>query len=106
MKTLNFLVIGKNTAILMTLKRIIEANKGWYATVTEDENALESFLNENKVDIILLSAGLDELIEIGIKAYALSIDPNIKVIQHFGGGSGLLKNEVYSVFPDLNHSKN
>ncbi|EHQ44469.1 hypothetical protein [Myroides odoratus] len=106
MKTLNFLVIGKNTAILMTLKRIIEATTGWYATIMEDENGLEPFLKEHKVDIILLSAGLEELVEIGIKAYALCIDPDIKVIQHFGGGSGLLKSEVYSALPDLNHSKN
>ncbi|WP_454881356.1 hypothetical protein [Sphingobacterium detergens] len=100
MKTLNFLVIGKNQEMLAILKRIIESTEGWHAHVMEDEGHLESFLFEHKVDVILLSSGLSELLEVGIKAYALSIDPNIKVIQHFGGGSGLLKNEIYSAFPE------
>lgn len=101
MKILHFLVIGKNQEILATLKRIIENNTGWYAYLMEDENELQSFLDRYKIDVILLSSGLSELTEIGIKAYALSIDDNIKVVQHFGGGSGLLKNEVYQLFPEL-----
>ncbi|WP_236900600.1 hypothetical protein [Elizabethkingia ursingii] len=50
--------------------------------------------------IILLSSGLDLEYENEIKKYALSLDKDIKVIDHYGDGIGLLKNEVYSLFPD------
>lgn len=102
MKTLNFLIIGKNGEIMTTLKRIIEGNEGWHASLIDDEKGFKTFLEHNKVDVILLSSGLSELTEVGIKTYSLSVDKNIKVIQHFGGGSGLLKNEIYSLFPELN----
>ncbi|MCT1532506.1 hypothetical protein M3B46_16000 [Sphingobacterium daejeonense] len=100
MKLLNFVVIGKNVDILNTLKRLIENNTGWTAYVMDDENELKTYLYNHPVDVIILSSGLPEFTEIGIKAYALCVDDHIKVIQHFGGGSGLLKNEIYSLFPN------
>lgn len=103
MRTLRFLVIGKNREILATLKRVIEHNEGWHASIMEDERELEPFLYRNKVDAILLSSGLSELAEAGIATRALFVDENIKVIPHFGGGSGLLKNEIYTYFPELEH---
>jgi len=101
MRKLNFLIIGKHTQILLTLKRLIEQNEGWTASVLEDEDQFQSFMNRISVDVILLSSGLSELTEVGIQAYALSVNSNIKVIQHYGGGSGLLKNEIFTLFPDL-----
>ncbi|AJW62517.1 hypothetical protein VO54_01031 [Elizabethkingia miricola] len=102
MKTLNFLVLGKNKEILEVLKRLIENNEGWNAEILFDEDASYEYLKINNVDILLLSSGLDLEYEQEIKKYTLSLDKDIKVIDHYGGGSGLLKNEVYSLFPDLN----
>lgn len=102
MKTLNFLVLGKNKEILEVLKRLIENNEGWNAEILFDEDASYEYLKTNNVDILLLSSGLDLEYEQEIKKYTLSLDKDIKVIDHYGGGSGLLKNEVYSLFPDLN----
>lgn len=102
MKTLNFLVIGKNQEILEVLKRLIENNEGWNAEILFDEDASYEYLKTNNVDILLLSSGLDLEYEQEIKKYTLSLDRDIHVIDHYGGGSGLLKNEVYSLFPDLN----
>ncbi|CAM3686842.1 hypothetical protein ELBR111191_02795 [Elizabethkingia bruuniana] len=102
MKTLNFLVLGKNKEILEVLKRLIENNEGWNAELLFDEDASYEYLKTNNVDILLLSSGLDLEYEQEIKKYTLSLDKDIKVIDHYGGGSGLLKNEVYSLFPDLN----
>ncbi len=102
MKTLNFLVLGKNKEILEVLKRLIENNEGWNAEILFDEDASYEYLKTNNVDILLLSSGLDLECEQEIKKYTLSLDKDIKVIDHYGGGSGLLKNEVYSLFPDLN----
>lgn len=102
MKTLNFLVIGKNREILDVLKRLIENNEGWNAEILFDEEASYESLKTNDIDVLLLSSGLDPEYELEIKKYTLSLGKDIKVIDHYGGGSGLLKNEVYSLFPDLN----
>lgn len=101
MNTLNFLVIGKNQEILDTLKRIIENNEGWNAEIKSDENICPDYIKENQVDIVLLSSGLNEKFENDIKVFCENLDKEVKIIDHYGGGSGLLKNEVYSLFPNL-----
>lgn len=101
MKTLNFLVIGKNQEILETLKRIIENNEGWKAEIKSDETICPDYIKENEVDIVLLSSGLEEKFENEIKIFCSTLDKEVKVIDHYGGGSGLLKNEVYTLFPNL-----
>ncbi|PIF46594.1 hypothetical protein CLU96_3632 [Chryseobacterium sp. 52] len=101
MKTLQFLVIGKNQEILETLKRIIESNEGWKAEIRNNETLSYDFIKENQVDIVLLSSGLEEQFEKEIRMFCENSDQEIKVIDHYGGGSGLLKNEVYSLFPNL-----
>lgn len=101
MKTLHFLVIGKNQEILDTLKRIIENNEGWTAEIQDDENFCYEYIKENEVDIVLLSSGLEDDFEKNIKEFCFGLDKDVKVIDHYGGGSGLLKNEVYSLFPNL-----
>lgn len=102
MKELRFLAIGKNLPILETLKRIIESNSGWSAVTQSDEESSYEYLINYEVDIVLLSSGLNEQVERRIKKYVLGLDKSIKIIEHYGGGSGLLKNEVYSLFPELN----
>lgn len=101
MNTLHFLVIGKNKEILDVLKRVIENNEGWTANVQTDENFCYEYIQQNKVDIVLLSSGLEEEFEKDIKIFCNGLDKEVKVIDHYGGGSGLLKNEVYSLFPNL-----
>ncbi|AYZ34969.1 hypothetical protein EGY07_04990 [Chryseobacterium indologenes] len=101
MNILHFLVIGKNQEILDVLKRVIENNEGWTANVQTDENFCYEYIRQNKVDIVLLSSGLEDEFEKEIKIFCNGLDKKVKVIDHYGGGSGLLKNEVYSLFPNL-----
>lgn len=101
MESLQFLVIGKNQEILDTLKRIIENNEGWSAEIQSDETICPDYIKENQVDIVLLSSGLEEKFENDIKVFCQNLDKDVKVIDHYGGGSGLLKNEVYALFPNL-----
>ena len=49
----------------------------------------------------MLSCGLEEDFENDIKIFCENLDKDVKVIDHYGGGSGLLKNEVYTLFPNL-----
>ena len=101
MESLQFLVIGKNQEILDTLKRIIENNEGWKAEIKSDETVCYDYIKENQVDIVLLSSGLDEEFENEMKTFCQNLDKDVKVIDHYGGGSGLLKNEVYALFTNL-----
>ncbi|AZB29791.1 hypothetical protein [Chryseobacterium balustinum] len=101
MESLQFLVIGKNQEILDTLKRIIENNEGWKAEIKSDENVCYDYIKENQVNIVLLSSGLEEKFENEVKTFCRNLNKDVKVIDHYGGGSGLLKNEVYSLFPNL-----
>ncbi|WON92188.1 MULTISPECIES: hypothetical protein [unclassified Sphingobacterium] len=101
MRTLSFVVFGKNTDILLTLKRIIESNTSWHAIVQEELGACKSYLRDNPVDVILLSSGLSQQEEKEITDHLSLLNYPIGLIQHYGGGSGLLKNEVYSLFPEL-----
>ncbi|MFN4365136.1 hypothetical protein [Chryseobacterium hispalense] len=103
MNTLHFLVIGKNQEILDTLKRVIENNEGWSAEIQSDEKACYDVIRNNDIDIVLLSSGLEEQFETDIKAFCKNLQKEVKIIDHYGGGSGLLKNEVYTLFPNLQH---
>ncbi len=101
MRTLNFLVIGKNKPILDILVKVIHKNSLWSARgFTEEEEAFD-FLNKNQVDIVLLSCGLESTLESEIKEFCLHLDTSIKVIEHYGGGSGLLKSEVLIELPGV-----
>lgn len=101
MKEMQFLVIGKNEEILQTLKRLIESNSGWFATISTDEADGYEYVDKHDFDIILLSAGLEQTFEKNVKAYVKKVGKSTKIIEHYGGGSGLLKNEVYQLFPEL-----
>jgi len=94
MNTLHFIVIGKNDSIVRTLVRVITANEGWTAYGCSDTNELYKHLKEVPTAIVLLSSGLDVATENEIKMEAVRIAPTVKVIVHYGGGSGLLYNEV------------
>lgn len=94
MKTLHFVVIGTNASIVRTLVRVISANENWTCFGCNDTEALYNHLKEKNTDLILLSSGLDVETETEIKMKAVHFVPLVKVIEHYGGGSGLLYNEI------------
>lgn len=102
MQNTQFLVLGKNEEILSTLKRLIENTDNWQAMLINNESQVDDYIANNPVDIILLSSGLDETFEQEIKVNPIVVEKNIAIIEHFGGGSGLLKNEIYAALPHLN----
>jgi len=93
--------LEKNEEILQTLKRIIESNHGWQAIIQQDMSTCKGYLSNYPSDILLLSSGLSTQEETEITDYLSHLDHPIGLIKHYGGGSGLLKNEIYSLFPDL-----
>ncbi|WP_293946657.1 MULTISPECIES: hypothetical protein [unclassified Sphingobacterium] len=101
MKNLIIIVFGKNEEILQTLERIIVGTNGWQAIIQQDLATCKEYLSNYPSDILLLSSGLSDQDETEIVDHLAYLDHTIGLIKHYGGGSGLLKNEIYSLFPDL-----
>ena len=94
MKKLEFLIFGKNEPILEILARLVNSNEEWNAVgFSDDEEAKGYFLN-NPLDIVLLSSGIDEECEEKMCRFFKAQKPETEIIQHYGGGSGLLKCEI------------
>ena len=92
----NILVIGKNKEILDVLLRVINSSQEYVASIYLYTNE-KLKISLDKFDLVLLSSGLSVNDEKDIEAQILSILPNAKIIQHYGGGSGLLFAEFKQV---------
>jgi hypothetical protein len=94
MKKIQILVICNHEEILQTILRLINNNEKWEAMGTgAEERAIELF-HQHTFDLVLLGSGISEESENKLRKIFLHQNPEIMVIQHFGGGSGLLSNEI------------
>ena len=94
MKNLEFLILGKNDAILAILLRLVNADENWNAVGFNDEKKAQDYFLTNKIDMVLLSSGIEDHIEKEFTSFCSKNQPEVEVIEHFGGGSGLLKSEI------------
>lgn len=94
MKTLQFLLLGKNEAILAILLRLVNADENWNGVAFDDEKEAGEYFLNNKIDIVLLSSAIEDHIEKEFTSFCIKNQPDVEVIEHFGGGSGLLKSEI------------
>lgn len=94
MKTLQFLLLGKNEAILAILLRLVNADENWNGVAFDNENEAQEYFQNNKIDIVLLSSAIEDHVEKEFTSLCLKHQPDVEVIEHFGGGSGLLKSEI------------
>ncbi|TDE04835.1 hypothetical protein [Flavobacterium sandaracinum] len=94
METIHILYIGRHLEILETVIRLINANENWNGVgVMNDEEAKDVFLRKD-FSLVLLGSGIQEESETELCAFFKNIYPNISIVQHYGGGSGLLKSEI------------
>ncbi|WP_289660920.1 hypothetical protein [Flavobacterium panacagri] len=94
MKTLEFLLLGKNEAILAILLRLVNAYEDWNAVAFSNETEAQDYFQNHKIDVVLLSSGIEDHVEKNFTTFCLKQQPDVEVIEHFGGGSGLLKSEI------------
>lgn len=93
-RTINILAIGRNAEIMQVMQRLINVPEKWTGVaVTTDEEAVAAF-GRGKYDMVLLCAGISTEEEGVLRAQLLQLDPEVIVIRHYGGGSGLLENEI------------
>jgi len=94
MDKIEILVIGRNEEILEVVLRLINNNAAWNGIgACTDEQAIEKF-HQHHFDIVLLTNGIDENEEKKLRKIFTHQDNEIIIIQHYGGGSGLLSNEI------------
>lgn len=99
---INILYIGRHPEILETVVRLLNANEDWFGAGAEnDETAMDLFQKIN-FQIVLLGCGIEEKSEEKLRAFFQEINPNCAIVQHYGGGSGLLKNEILTVLESQN----
>jgi len=95
MRKTEILVICRHEGILQTITRLVNSNPDWNATgaVTDDE-ALKTF-DAQPVKLVLLGSGIETESEEKLQSYFTANRPGIVIVQHYGGGSGLLFAEIY-----------
>ena len=94
METINILYIGRHLEILATVVRLINSNENWNGVgVMNDDEAKEIFC-QKEFSLVLLGSGIQEESEAELCAFFKNKNPNISIVQHYGGGSGLLKSEI------------
>ena len=91
---IEILAIGRNEEILQTLVRLVNKNENWHAAgALTDAEAIHLF-DQVHPQIVLLSNGIDDDSEKKLRGYFIKVNPAVIIIQHYGGGSGLLNNEI------------
>lgn len=94
---LQVLIVGKNESIVLLLKRLVNGFEGLQAKEAFCEQSALDIVKCGETRLIIISSGLSEETENRIKENALVKNQGIKIISHFGGGSGLLKSEICEV---------
>jgi hypothetical protein len=91
---MNILVICRHVDILETIVRLLNNEEGWTATgVTTDQDAIEKFETGN-FQIAMIGGGVNTESENALITKFKEQKPEIKIVRHYGGGSGLLYAEI------------
>lgn len=99
MKT-QILAIGRHAEILGTVVRLINTNPDWNAVgAGTDDEAILAFATQG-FKLVLLGGGIEKESEERLCAAFRAMDPQIIVVQHYGGGSGLLSAEIYEALAE------
>jgi hypothetical protein len=91
----HILTIGRHPEILATVVRLVNNNPAWQCTgVITDAEALAAF-TIFPFKLVLLGNGISQESEAMLCAGFRAHNPQISIVQHYGGGSGLLFAEIY-----------
>lgn len=102
---INILALGTDTRILQTILRLLHSKSGWTATGAATVQEALSSVAGNKYDVLLLGAGFSTAEEMQVSDAICAANPDVRVIPHYGGGSGLLFAEIYLAFGTMNQAQ-
>ena len=94
MSNIHILAIGRHPDILQTVVRLVNNNPDWECTgAVSDAEALQAF-DARPCRLVLLTNGISAESTDALCAAFRSQNPEVIVVQHYGGGSGLLFGEI------------
>lgn len=96
----NLLLICKNSNILDTLCRVLSKQATYNVTPASTCEEIYLHLYRSHFDGVLLGSGLSETEEEDVRSWINQNTPKTRVIVHYGGGSGLLFNELNMAFTE------
>jgi len=95
------LIAGTNKQVTDVIERLVNEMDGYTGRVTNSNKDLNAILEKHSFDILLLGAGYTREQETEIRSRATKLRPEMKVVEHYGGGSGLLASEIRILFEEL-----
>lgn len=95
-RTWRILVVGKDPEILKTVLRLLNDFRATRYEAIGAANAEEArqLFDTGDIDLALLTNGLDSSETQELRSWFNNRKPGVRVLQHYGGGSGLLFNEL------------
>jgi hypothetical protein len=94
MDKIQILVIGRNPEIVQTVVRLINNNPAWNATFALTDEVAIKYFEAQPFNLVLLGGGIEPESDNLLRHEFTARNPNITIIQHYGGGSGLLATEI------------
>ena len=94
---LYILAVGRERPILEVVERLINSHVGWKGAIATTEEEAVGLFGRQPFSIVLVCAGFSAAEEEQLRQRLLGIDPAVVVTRHYGGGSGLLENEILSI---------
>jgi hypothetical protein len=94
MDKINILYTGRHPEILETVVRLINQNGNWQGHGAGNNEEAIGLFREIDFTIVLLGCGIPKEEENTLKEVFTSLKPQCRIVQHYGGGSGLLSNEI------------
>lgn len=79
---------------MTVLERLLNAKENWYGKTVLTDAAAIAEVQAAHYHLVLLCGGLLPEEEARLREQLLAIDSSLIITQHYGGGSGLLENEV------------
>ncbi|MEM7549885.1 MAG: hypothetical protein AAF363_09425 [Bacteroidota bacterium] len=96
--TNKILAITTNKDIQIVLERLI--NEQWEGVVVSSLNECMNELQNGQYAILLIGSGLEETEELKLEEYVRTNGSGLKIVKHYGGGSGLLTAEIHQALED------
>ena len=92
----NILVIGKDPEILKVVLRLLNDHQPvhYHAVGSTDPDQARSLFADSDIDLVLITNGINATLDASLREYFLTRRPGIRILQHYGGGSGLLFGEI------------
>ncbi|HEY2582748.1 MAG TPA: hypothetical protein VGI43_13120 [Mucilaginibacter sp.] len=95
MSKIEILVICRHEGILQTIVRLINNSPDWNATGAVTDGEATAAFDTQTYKLVLLGSGISKESDEKLRLYFTSKNPGIVIVQHYGGGSGLLSAEIY-----------